>query len=525
MRTTQSRSRRPLLAAPALLALLATTLLACAGPRPEPSSPAVPPPATTPPPAPTSAEPAPADTAAPAEPAPPTPLADAYREPAARILQAALADQRAFDKLAYLSDHIGHRLSGSRGLEQAVAWTQEVMRREGHENVRAEKVMVPHWVRGAESASMLAPYSRPLTILGLGNSVGTGPRGVTGEVIVIDDFDALEARAAEVKGKIVLFNKAMAPYGSDGPGYGEVAGYRVGGPSRAAAHGAKAVLMRSLTADSLNTPHTGTLVYSDDAPKLPAAAITIEDAAFIARLRAAGKPVRVRLNMGARMLPDAESANVIGELVGSEKPDEIVLISAHLDSWDVGQGAHDDGGSCVTMMHALTVLRELGLRPRRTIRVVLYTNEENGLRGSKAYAEQHADEIAKHVMALESDSGSFRPLGFRVQADATALAQTQDILSLLAPIGATKAAAGYSGADIMNLARAGVPALGVSTEGARYFHYHHTHADTLDKVEPEDVARAVALVAIAAYVIADMPERFGGERAATAPAQGDGHEH
>ncbi|HWN71462.1 MAG TPA: M20/M25/M40 family metallo-hydrolase, partial [Haliangium sp.] len=421
------------------------------------------------------------------------------------------ADRRAYDKLAYLTDRIGHRLSGSPALEQAVAWAMRVMREEGHENVRAQKVMVPHWVRGQESASLIAPVTRPMALLGLGQSVGTGLQGITAEVVVVESFEELEQMgAAKVSGKIVLFNKKMAAYTAEhGSGYGDVVGYRSGGAVAAAKLGARAMLMRSVTAHSLRTPHTGSLRYDDKVPKIPGAAISTEDAELIARLVASGETVKVRLTMGARMLPDAASANVIAELVGREAPGEIVLIGCHIDSWDVGQGAHDDGAGCVVMMQALTVLRELGLRPRRTIRVVLFTNEENGLRGAFAYAEENPGAVTSHVMAMEADSGGFAPHGFSVEANEHALVQMRDIATLLAPLGATRIDAGGSGADLIPLARAGVPGLGVRTEGSRYFDYHHTDADTLDKVDPVHLAGNVAAVATVAYVIADMPQRFG----------------
>ena len=449
----------------------------------------------------------------PAAQAPPryTPIADAYRETAARIVAAATADRRAYDRLAYLTDRIGHRLSGSQALEQAVAWSMRVLREDGHENVRAQKVMVPHWVRGQESAALVAPVARPLVLLGLGHSVGTGPAGITAEVVVVDSFDALEALgAAGVKGKIVLFNKRMLPWSPErGSGYGEVVAYRSNGAVAAARLGARAVLVRSVTAHSLRTPHTGAMRYDDQVTKIPAAAVSVEDAELIARLVGSGEPVKVRLTMGARTLPDAESANVIAELTGRDAPEEIVLIGCHIDSWDVGQGAHDDGAGCVMMMQALTVLRELGLRPRRTIRVVLFTNEENGLRGAIAYAEAHAGTTANHVMAMEADSGGFAPHGFSIEAGEHALAQMRDIVTLLAPVGASHVSAGFSGADIMGLARAGVPAMGLVTEPSRYFDYHHSHADTLDKVDPVHLAGNVAVAATVAYVIADMPQRFG----------------
>lgn len=445
----------------------------------------------------------------------PTPIADQYREVAKRIFEKAQSDRRGWTKLAYLADRIGHRLSGSKALERAIDWAVEGMKADGHENVHTEKVMVPHWVRGSESGEILAPVRRPLTVLGLGMTVGTGKKGVTGEVVVIDDFKQMEGMRERIKGRIVLFNKAMPPFHPKrGPGYGVAVPYRSLGPSRAADMGAIATLVRSVTSHSLNSPHTGAMRHTSDR-KIPAAAVTVEDAAYIARLAAAGDTVRVRLTLGAKLLPDAESANVIGELKGREKPDEIVLIGAHLDSWDVGQGAHDDGSGCVTMMQALTVLRDLGLRPRRTIRVVLFTNEENGLGGARAYAEQHKADIGKHVVGIESDTGSFKTLGFVIKSNDTALKQLQDIITLLAPIGATRIVPGYSGADLMFLEKGGMPGMGLLMDMSTYFDYHHTDADTLDKVNPEHLAENTAAMAVIAYVIADMPDRFAVPSAAS----------
>jgi hypothetical protein len=366
-------------------------------------------------------------------------------------------------------------------------------------------------VRGAESASILAPVEHELHILGLGGTVGTGRRGVTGEIAIVDDLEELATVGNALAGKIVLFNKPMR-----GSGYDDVSEYRVAGPSIAAKLGAKAALVRSLTARSLRSPHTGTLHYDPPGARIPAAAITTEDAELIARLAAAGETVKVRLTLDARTLPDKESANVIAELRGRERPDEIVLIGAHLDSWDVGQGAHDDGAGCVIVMQALTMLRQLGLRPRRTIRVVLFTNEENGLRGAREYLAAHAGEVDKHVMALEADTGGFAPQGFEYEGNDAAFEQMKDIASLLEPIKATRVIKGFAGADIMGLARAGVPSLGLDMDRSTYFDYHHSHADTLDKVVPEHLAQDVAAVAVVAYVIADMPARLGGERPAAA---------
>jgi Zn-dependent M28 family amino/carboxypeptidase len=322
---------------------------------------------------------------------------------------------------------------------------------------------------------------------------------------VIRSWDELER--TDVKGKLVLFDVAMPAWTeANGSGYGEVAAYRTRGPSRAAKAGAAGVLMRSVTARSLRLPHTGALNYDPAQPKIPAAAITVEDSLLLARLAANG-PVTVRLHLESQQLPDAPSANVIGELRGSDKPDEIIVLGAHLDSWDVGQGAHDDGAGVVTMMQALTTLRRLGLTPRRTIRVVLFTNEENGLRGGKGYALAHAGELAKTVLAVESDSGGFSPRGFTVDTKPelapAAIARFTRIAALLAPINATRVIAGHGGSDIGPMGEVGVPTLGLDVDNRSYFDIHHTEADTLDKVDPAQLADDVAAVAVLAYVVAD----------------------
>ncbi|MBA3454389.1 MAG: M20/M25/M40 family metallo-hydrolase, partial [Deltaproteobacteria bacterium] len=374
-----------------------------------------------------------------------TTIADRYAAIATQIITAARADRGAYLKLAHLTDRIGHRLAGSPGLERAVAWAAEAMKQDGHDT-RTEKVMVPHWVRGTEDVALVTPVARPLRVLGLGGSVSTPKGGITAPVVVITSFAELDAKAASIKGAIVLYDVALPPYSADkGSGYGDVVPYRSRGASRAAKLGAVAVLVRSVTAHSLQTPHTGAMSYDPDQPKIPAASVTTEDAMLIARLAAQG-PVTVRMKLESRQLPDAESANVIGELRGSEKPDEIVVIGAHIDSWDVGQGAHDDGAGCVTMMQALTVLKQLGLAPKRTIRVVLFTNEENGLRGATAYAKDHAAELPKTVFAVESDSGGYSPrmLGLQTKPEvsAPALARITDILTLLRPLGVTRVVPG-----------------------------------------------------------------------------------
>ncbi len=437
--------------------------------------------------------------------------ADRYRATATRIITVATADRGAYTKLAQLTDRIGHRLSGSPELVRAIAWAAQAMKDDGHD-VRTEKVMVPHWVRGAEDASIVAPQPRALHVIGLGGTVPTPKGGVTAPIVVIHDFAELDARAAAVNGSIVLYDVPMPAWTADrgNAGYGEAVPYRSRGPSRAAKLGAVAVLMRSVTAHSLTTLHTGALSYDPEQPKIPAAAVTVEDSALLARLAAAG-PVSVRLHLESQTLPDAESANVIGELRGRDKPDEIVVLGAHLDSWDVGQGAHDDGAGCVTMMQAITVLKQLGLQPRRTIRVVLFTNEENGVRGAKAYAKEHEAELAHTVLAVESDGGGFSPRGFSVdatpQTSARVVGRLAEIAALLEPLGAARVVAGHSGTDVEPMLAGGVPTLGLDSNNRTYFDIHHTDADTLDKVDPAELAAAVAAIAVLAYVVADLPDR------------------
>ena len=431
----------------------------------------------------------------------PTVKIDRYRAAAARIIGAALTSDRAYARLAHLTDHIGNRLSGSQNLERAIEWAISEMKRDGLDNVRAEKVMVPHWVRGEESLELLTPVPRKLQMLGLGNSVGTPAQGIAAEAIVVRSFAELDRLGEQVRGKIVVYN---APYVN----YGATVQYRLQGASRAARYGAVAALVRSITPVSLQTPHTGAMNYDPNQPKIPVAAVTIEVAEFLQRMNDRGDHPRLQLKMEAKFLPDAESANVVAEIKGSEKPDEIVLISGHFDSWDVGQGAHDDGGGCIVAWETVRLLKELGLKPRRTIRVVLWTNEENGLRGGNAYRDAHRAEIAKHVLAIESDSGVYRPEGFGLAATAPLQmrANMQEIAKLLSGIGADQIAEDGGGADIGPMMREGVVGASLDVDGTHYFDTHHTPADTLDKVNPRELALCVATMAVMAYTVADLPE-------------------
>lgn len=429
------------------------------------------------------------------------------QEAAAKIIEAARQDQGVWEKLAYLCDHIGHRLSGSSELEAAVEWAAEEMKRDGLENVHTQPVQVTHWVRGEESVEIVAPFYRTLPMLGLGGSVGTPDDGIEAPVLVVRNFDELEALGRErIEGRIVVYNAAWQ-------GYGRTVAYRVRGASRAAQFGAVGALVRSVTPNSLRTPHTGTLIYSPGAPRIPAAAITVEDALQLQRLQDAGITPRLRLRMSARNLPPATSANVIAELKGRELPEEIIVIGGHIDSWDVGHGAQDDGVGVAVSMQAVRLLLDLGLRPRRTIRVVLFTDEERGGTGGHAYRAAVGPEVARHVAAIEMDSGAERPIGFGLglvngtdEEYNQALSRLSPVVPLLESIGAGAFRRGGGGADIAPIMEDGVPGFGLLTVGERYFDWHHTEADTLDKVNPDDLRRCLAAMTVLAYYLAEMPE-------------------
>jgi carboxypeptidase Q len=423
-----------------------------------------------------------------------------YRAAADRLIDAAMRDSAAWNRIAELTDTFGHRVSGSVALERAIDWTLERMRADGLENVRGERAMVRHWERGTESAELITPRRKPLAMLGLGGSVGTPAGGITAPVVVVTSFDDLTKRGAAVKGKIVLFDVPFTEYEATRL-------YRTGGASAAAKQGAVAMLLRSVASFSINSPHTGNMRYdSTVAVKIPSAAIAVEDAMLLHRMLDRGQPVRVKLVMGARNLPDAPSRNVVAELRGREKPDEVVVIGGHIDSWDVGQGAMDDAGGVVTAWEAVRLMKALGLRPRRTVRVVGWTNEQNGVDGGKAYRATHAAETDKHVFALESDNGVFRPYGIAAVGSDSMLAMLRRIAPLLTRVGADSVTRGESEADVEPLLDAGVPVAGVSVDQTRYFWYHHTNADTPDKLDPRDVARCVAVFAVYAYVVAEMPD-------------------
>ena len=433
---------------------------------------------------------------------------ESLRATSDRLRAEAFRTHGAYEDLAWLCDHIGHRLSGSPQLDQAIAWAQDRMKAAGLSNVHVEPVLVPHWVRGLERAEMLAPLPQPLNILGLGGSVGTPEGGLTADVVVVGSFDELEKLGESVKGKIVLFD---VPY----KGYGHTVVYRHDGAAKAAKYGAAAALVRSVGPVSLDTPHTGAMDYDPAYPKIPTASVTIEASAQMRRMQARGERIRMKLEMGAKTLPDATSANVVGEIRGTEKPDEIVILSGHLDSWDVGQGAQDDGAGTVITLEAARLIQALGLRPRRTLRVVLWTNEENGLRGGKAYRDAHRAGFGNIVAAFESDSGSERIKAFSLdlrkatqEAKAGALASLKSLESVLEPFGPVDLRLGGSGADVSPMVAEGVPGIGVEHAATHYFDVHHSGADTFDKVEKDDLAHNAAVLATFAFALAQSEVRF-----------------
>jgi carboxypeptidase Q len=431
-----------------------------------------------------------------------SPWVSELREDAARLIKAATADDFAWQRLATMTDTFGARLSGSENLSRAIDWAVETLKADGFENVRKEPVMVPRWIRGRESAELLEPSRLPVAMLGLGGTVATPPGGIEAEILPVISFDDLRAKSADVRGRIVLFN---VPYST----YAETVTYRTGGARMAAQYGAVAVLVRSVGPIGLRTAHTGSVQYMAGQRAIPAASISAEDANRIVRMLGRGSRVRMRLTTEGHYEPDVESANVVAEIRGREKPAEIVLLGGHIDSWDVGAGASDDGVGCIVTWEAARLMIKLRIRPRRTIRLVLWTNEENGLRGANAYAERYAAQAGDHVFAIESDSGVFAPAALGFSGSSLARAMITHFGSLLAPLGFPEIIPGGGGADIGPIAQAGnVPTMAYLGDAARYFVIHHTAADTVERIAPEEVSKAAAAIAVMTYAVAEMPERL-----------------
>jgi len=420
---------------------------------------------------------------------------------AARIAAAsAAAPDAAWDRLVDLVDHHERRITGSASLEDALRWAVARMRDDGLTRVRLEPVQVPHWVRGEEHARIVRPFARDVPVLALGGSVGTGGT-IRAPLAVFDDLDALRKTTRSLADTIVLVNHRMAPFDEahDDPGYMEGVQARLHAASAAAQHGARAVLVRSVTATSLATLHTGALDYADDLPKIPAASVTIEDAEMLMRIAHRG-PVEVELFLGARELPPAPSANAIGEIRGSARPEEVVLLGAHMDSWDVGPGASDDAAGCVAIMEAMRLLRASGLVPKRTIRAVLFTAEEYGLAGANDYGRRHGKEA--HVAAFETDYGMGAPDAIGVGGGPEAFQAMTPFLPAFERFGIRRFRDRAFGADVAPIVRTGAAAFSLQPDGHHYFDTHHTAADTLDKIRPDDLRRNAAAIALLAHVLA-----------------------
>jgi carboxypeptidase Q len=433
-----------------------------------------------------------------------------------RLQQAALTSDYAYRQVAHLANNIGPRLSGSAQAAKSVEYVASELKTLGCE-VRLEKVMVPHWVRGEETAALVqfpgqaANTTQKIVLCALGPSVATPPNGIEAEVIAARNFDELKSLPRDkVAGKIVLFNypfdKQMAAQGRAGEAYGEAVVYRSDGPSAAARRGAVACLIRSVGGADYRLPHTGQTDYASDAPKIPAGAVTAEDADLIADLVQQG-PVKMKLVLTPQTLPDVESYNVIGDIKGSEHPEQVIVISGHLDSWDLGTGAIDDAAGIAVSMEAANLIQKLHLKPKRTIRVIAWMNEENGLAGSKQYAKDHEKEISNHFAAMETDGGAGHPLGVNIKGKS-------EVKKMLAPVAAILQESGagildlveHCGADIEPLEKAGVPAFSPIQDSRFYFNYHHTAADTLDKIVPKELAENSAVAAVLAYALANMEQ-------------------
>ncbi len=443
----------------------------------------------------------------PPEPAPAA-LPEETREAVAALAVRGATQTRATEWVRRLTDEVGPRLAGSPGDRAAAAWALALFRELGFENVRAEEVPVKVWERGSESAEIVSPVRQRLVVAALGGSVPTPAGGIAAPLVEMKTLEALEeavkADPDAVRGKIVFFSRRTVK-GGTGPGYGANVPMRTSGAAKAGPHGALAVLVRSVGTSTSRFAHTGSTSYAEGGPRIPAAAVSNTDADLIERLLARG-PVTLKLVLGCRPLPDGTSANVIGEVKGRERPEEVVVVSGHLDSWDLGTGAIDDGAGCAIAVEAARLIAAAPRRPRRTVRVVLFANEESGLAGGKGYAARHAAELPRHAGAFEADSGTGAPLGFSWSAADALEPALAAVARLLEPLGAGGLRkGGQGGADVSPMAAAGVPLFGLRQETGSYFDFHHTADDTFDKIEPVSLDKAAAAVAAMAYAVADLP--------------------
>lgn len=433
-----------------------------------------------------------------------------------QIRDAAMKDRYALDELRHLTDNIGPRLSGSPQAQQAVDYVAAEMRALGAE-VTLEKAMVPHWVRGEERAELIAwpgqatGTTQKIVLTALGDSVATSSEGITADVVVVDNWQQLHALSPDqVKGKILVFNhkfdKELAAQGDGLSAYEDGVVYRGAGPVAGASVGAVAVLVRSVGGADFRLPHTGFTEYSPSVPKIPAAAITAEDADLLKNLTAQG-PVKLHLTLTPQTLPDAQSYNVIADWKGTDHPEQVVIVSGHLDSWDLGTGAIDDGAGVAVAMQALHLLKDLGIHPRRTVRFVAWMSEEEGSEGAAAYMVDHRDAIANHIGAIESDLGADHPAGIYYSGKPNLGQWLRPVAQVLDAIGAeTLVSTAETGEDIADLTAKGVPSFAPIQDSRFYFNYHHTAADTFDKIDPKHLNENAAVMAVLAYALADSPE-------------------
>ncbi|GAB5584126.1 carboxypeptidase Q isoform X2 [Prionailurus iriomotensis] len=411
------------------------------------------------------------------------------------------AQNRSYERLALLVDTVGPRPSGSKSLEKAIQIMHQNLQEDGLENVHLEPVKIPHWERGEESAVMLEPRIHKMAILGLGSSIGTPPEGITAEVLVVTSFEELQRRAPEARGKIVVYNQ---PYVN----YSKTVQYRVQGSVEAAKVGAVASLIRSVASFSIYRCQIDSIQeYQDGVPKIPTACITVEDAEMMSRMASRGNRIVIQLKMGAKNYPDADSFNTVAEIIGSKYPEQaVVLVSGHLDSWDVGQGAMDDGGGAFISWEALSLIKDLGLRPKRTLRLVLWTAEEQGGIGAFQYYQLHKANISNYSLVMESDLGTFLPSGLQFTGSEKARTIVEEVMSLLQPVNITQVFRAGEGTDINFWIQAGVPGASLLDDLYKYFSFHHSRGDTMTIMDPKQMNVAAAVWAVVSYVIADMEE-------------------
>lgn len=426
-----------------------------------------------------------------------------------------LADDYAWNQLAHLTDNIGPRISGSAQANAAAEYVAAEMRKLGLD-VTLEKVTVPHWVRGQETAElvdwpgMATGTRQKVVVTALGNSIATPAEGVTAEAVVVHNLAELQALGRDkVAGKIVVFNypydEQLAQQGMGLAAYGQSVTYRVIGASAAARLGAVAALNRSSGGADYRLPHTGVMVYAQDVPKIPAGSITAEDAMLVERLAKQGR-VRMHLTMTPQTLEPTTGYNVIADLKGSEHPEQVVIVSGHLDSWDLGTGAIDDGAGVVVSMETVKAIKQLGLIPKRTIRMIAWVDEEMGGSGGRQYLADHTNDLANHFAAIETDLGAGHPAGINANGPPDLLALLQPVANVLASQGASLVQAGGGGSDIGPLMQKGVVGFSPVQDVRTYFHYHHTPADTLDKVDPQFLRENCSVIAVLAYALATIPQ-------------------